>query len=53
MTFSAAVRWSALLKLGIRCRSMRDIRVATIQFQHAAGDKGYNFGRLRHFVTEA
>ena len=32
---------------------MRDIRVATVQFQHAAGDKAYNFGRLRHFVTEA
>src|SRR2546429_5051785 len=34
-------------------RSMRDIRVATVQFQHAAGDKAYNFGRIRHFVTEA
>src|SRR5438094_6459586 len=33
--------------------SMRDIRVATVQFQHAAGDKGYNFGRIVHFVTEA
>src|SRR5947208_14722130 len=33
--------------------SMRDIRVATVQFQHAAGDKAYNFGRIRHFVTEA
>ncbi len=32
---------------------MRDIRVATVQFQHAAGDKPYNFGRIRHFVTEA
>src|SRR5712691_5577813 len=32
---------------------MRDIRVATVQFQHAAGDKAYNFGRVRHFVTEA
>src|SRR2546430_11382073 len=32
---------------------MRDIRVATVQFQHAAGDKAYNFGRIRHFVTEA
>src|SRR2546425_3571954 len=31
---------------------MRDIRVATVQFQHAAGDKAYNFGRIRHFVTE-
>ena len=32
---------------------MRDIRVATVQFQHTAGDKAYNFGRIRHFVTEA
>src|ERR671938_1245451 len=32
---------------------MRDIRVATVQFQHAPGDKSYNFGRIRHFVTEA
>jgi predicted amidohydrolase len=32
---------------------MRDIRVATVQFQHKAGDKAYNLGRVRHFVTEA
>src|ERR1044071_941807 len=32
---------------------MRDIRVATVQFQHAAGDKAYNVGRIRHFVTQA
>src|SRR5438034_6341147 len=32
---------------------MRDIRVATVQFQHAAGDKAYNFGRILHFATEA
>jgi predicted amidohydrolase len=32
---------------------LRDIRVATIQFQHAPGDKAYNFGRVRHFVDEA
>ena len=32
---------------------MRDIRVATVQFQHAAGDKEYNLGRVRHFVIEA
>ena len=32
---------------------MRDIRVATVQFQHAAGDKAYNFGRIRHFVMAA
>jgi predicted amidohydrolase len=27
--------------------------VATVQFQHAPGDKAYNLGRVRHFVTEA
>ena len=32
---------------------MRDIRVATVQFQHAPGDKAYNLGRVRHFVTAA
>ena len=32
---------------------MRDIRVATVQFQHEPGDKAYNLGRLRQFVTEA
>src|SRR5215207_4946523 len=32
---------------------MRDTRVATVQFQHAAGDKACNLGRVRHFVTEA
>jgi predicted amidohydrolase len=32
---------------------MRDIRVATVQFQHAPGDKAYNLGRVRHFVTQA
>jgi predicted amidohydrolase len=32
---------------------MRDIRVATVQFQHELGDKSYNLGRVRHFVTEA
>src|ERR1044072_9728832 len=32
---------------------MRDIRVATVQFQHPPGDKPYNLGRVRHFVTEA
>ncbi len=31
---------------------MRDIRVATVQFQHAPGDKEYNLGRVRHFVAE-
>jgi predicted amidohydrolase len=32
---------------------MRDIRVATVQFQHAPGDTSYNLRRVRHFVTEA
>jgi predicted amidohydrolase len=32
---------------------MRDIRVAAVQFQHAPGDKVYNLGRVRHYVTEA
>ena len=32
---------------------MRDIRVATVQFQHAPGDKAYNLGRVRHFVAAA
>src|SRR5256885_1265952 len=32
---------------------MRDIRVATVQFQSEPGNKAYNLGRVRHFVTEA
>src|ERR1041384_1715134 len=32
---------------------VRDIRVATVRFQHAPSDKAYNLGRVRHFVTEA
>src|SRR6266581_3230498 len=32
---------------------MRDIRAATVQFRHEPGDKAYNLGRVRHFVTEA
>ncbi len=32
---------------------MRDIRVATVQFQPVPGDKAHNLGRIRHFVTEA
>ena len=32
---------------------MRDVRVATVQFQHAPGDKGYNLDRIRRFVDEA
>ncbi len=32
---------------------MRDIRVASVQFEHKDGDKEYNLGRVRHFVAEA
>ena len=32
---------------------MRNVRVAAVQFQHAPGDKGYNLGRIRDFVSEA
>src|SRR3954470_1569818 len=32
---------------------MRDIRVAAVQFQHRAGDKAYNLGRVRDLVGEA
>src|SRR5690348_4893553 len=32
---------------------MRDIRVASVQFQHAPGDKSYNLGRVRHYVNDA
>jgi predicted amidohydrolase len=32
---------------------MRDVRVATTQFQHAPGDKAYNLGRVSHFAAEA
>ena len=32
---------------------MRDIRVATVQFQHAPGDKAFNLERVRHYVQEA
>ena len=32
---------------------MRDIRVATVQFQHEPGNKSYNLDRVRHFVREA
>ena len=32
---------------------MRDIRVAAVQFQHRPGDKAYNLGRVRDFVTRA
>jgi predicted amidohydrolase len=32
---------------------MRDIRVAAVQFQPAAGDKAYNLARVHHFVADA
>jgi predicted amidohydrolase len=32
---------------------MRDIRVATVQFQHQAGNKSYNLGRVSDFVRKA
>jgi len=32
---------------------MRDVRVASVQFQHQSGDKEYNLGRVRHFLGEA
>jgi predicted amidohydrolase len=32
---------------------MRDIRVATVQFQHQPGNKSYNLGRVRDFAAEA
>jgi predicted amidohydrolase len=32
---------------------MRDIRVASVQFEHKSGDKSYNLDRVRHFVGEA
>jgi predicted amidohydrolase len=34
-------------------RAMRDIRVATVQFQHEPGNKPHNLDRVRHFVREA
>jgi predicted amidohydrolase len=32
---------------------MRDLRVATVQFQHAPGDKTYNLERIREYVRDA
>ena len=32
---------------------MRDIRVASVQFEHAPGDKQANLERIRHFVERA
>jgi predicted amidohydrolase len=31
----------------------KDIRVASVQFEHAAGDKGANFNKIRSFVEKA
>ncbi|MGE5198416.1 MAG: nitrilase family protein [Rhodospirillaceae bacterium] len=32
---------------------MRNIRVASVQFEHAAGDKAANFAKIRRFAREA
>ena len=32
---------------------MRNVRAATVQFQHEPGNKSYNLERVRHFVREA
>ncbi len=32
---------------------MRNIRVAAVQFEHAAGDKAANFAKIRHFAQRA
>lgn len=32
---------------------MRDIRVASVQFEHAPGDKDANFAKIRRFAAEA
>ena len=32
---------------------MRDVRVATVQFQHAPGDRAHNLAKIREFVAEA
>ncbi len=32
---------------------MRNVRVASVQFEHAAGDKEANFGKIRRFVRQA
>jgi predicted amidohydrolase len=32
---------------------VRDIRVATVQFQHRPGDRRYNLARVEHFVSDA
>ena len=33
--------------------SMRNIRVASVQFEHTSGDKQANFQKIHHFVNEA
>jgi len=33
--------------------NVRDVRVGTVQFQHAPGDKRYNLDRVRHFTADA
>src|SRR5207253_429936 len=43
----------ATVRIWCSITPMRDIRVATVQFQHAPGDKQYNLGRVEHFVAEA
>ena len=32
---------------------MRDIRVASVQFEHSPGDKAANLDKIRHFVADA
>ena len=32
---------------------MRDVRVAAVQFEHAAGNKESNFTKITHFVKKA
>lgn len=36
-----------------RRATMRDVRVAAAQFEHADGDKGYNLGRIRELSRRA
>jgi len=56
---SGGARSSTTFPLSLRLTAsaeapdVRDIRVATVQFQHAPGNKDYNLGRVRHFVAEA
>ncbi|MCJ7823104.1 MAG: hypothetical protein MUQ26_08535, partial [Armatimonadetes bacterium] len=34
-------------------RAVRDMRVAAVQFEHTAGDKVANLGKIRGFVERA